>query len=46
VDAIRTGRDTHLNVFDADRTMRACLAADRSAAHDGRHVRLRPARAQ
>jgi predicted dehydrogenase len=40
VDAVRAGRDTHINVFDADRTMQACIAADRSASRDGRRIRL------
>lgn len=40
VDCIREGRESHLNVFDAQRTMEACLAADRSAARGGRPVRL------
>jgi predicted dehydrogenase len=33
-------RETHLNVFDAERTMRICLAADRSAGRGGRPVRI------
>lgn len=40
VDAVLTGRDTHIDVFDADRTMQACIAADRSASRHGRPVRL------
>ena len=48
VSCILEDRETHLNVFDAERTMRVCLAADRSAAKDGRPVRVmrprRPAR--
>jgi hypothetical protein len=40
VDAVLRGRETHISVFDADRTMQACIAADRSAARDGRPVRL------
>jgi predicted dehydrogenase len=40
VDAVLRGRETHISVFDADRTMQACIAADRSAARDGRLVRL------
>jgi predicted dehydrogenase len=40
VDAILTGRDTHIDVFDADRTMQACIAADRSASRHGKPVRL------
>lgn len=39
VTCILEGRDTHLNVFDAERTMRVCLAADRSAERGGRPVR-------
>lgn len=41
VSCILGGRDTHLNVFDAERTMRVCLAADRSAARGGRPVSVR-----
>jgi predicted dehydrogenase len=40
VDGIRHGRDTHLSVFDAERTMAVCIAADRSAAREGRPVRV------
>jgi predicted dehydrogenase len=40
VDAILTGRETMLNVHDAQRTMEICLAADRSATEGGRPVRL------
>ncbi len=40
VDAILTGRETMLNVFDAQRTMEVCLAADRSATEGGRPVAL------
>ncbi len=40
VSCILEDRETHLNVFDAERTMRVCLAADRSAARGGRPVRL------
>jgi len=40
VSAVLEGHETHLNVFDADRTMRACIAADRSAERDGRRVRI------
>lgn len=40
VSCILEGRETHLNVFDAERTMRVCLAADRSAAKGGRPVRV------
>ena len=44
VACILEDRETHLNVFDAERTMRVCLAADRSAAKGGRPVRVRDAR--
>ena len=40
VDCILAGRETHLNVFDAQKTMEVCIAADRSAATGGRPVRL------
>jgi predicted dehydrogenase len=40
VQCILEDRETHLNVFDAERTMEFCIAADRSAAHGGRPVRL------
>ena len=40
VDAVRTGRETYLSVFDAQKTMELCLAADRSAEKGGRPVRL------
>jgi predicted dehydrogenase len=40
VEAVRAGRDTHLNVFDAQKTMEACLAADLSAGRGGKPVRL------
>lgn len=40
VDAVRKGRDTHLNVFDAQKTMEVCLAADLSAERGGKPVRL------
>jgi predicted dehydrogenase len=40
VECVRAGRDTHLNVFDAERTMRVCLAADRSAAQGGKIVKV------
>jgi predicted dehydrogenase len=33
-------RETHLSVFDAQRTMELCIAADRSAANGGRPVKL------
>jgi predicted dehydrogenase len=40
VDAVRNRRETHLNVFDAQKTMELCLAADLSAEKGGRPVRL------
>jgi predicted dehydrogenase len=40
VDAVRAGRETHLSVFDAQKTMEVCLAADRSAERGGTPVRL------
>src|SRR3954468_3355549 len=40
VDAILTGRETMLNVFDAQKTMEVCLAADQSATNGGRPVAL------
>jgi predicted dehydrogenase len=40
VDAIRGRRETHLNVFDAQKTMEVCLAADLSAERGGKPVRL------
>ena len=40
VACILEGRETHLNVHDAQRTMEICIAADRSAARGGRAVRL------
>jgi predicted dehydrogenase len=40
VTCVLEGRETHLNVFDAQKTMEVCLAADRSAARGGRAVRL------
>lgn len=40
VDAVRNGTETHLSVFDAQKTMELCLAADRSAEKGGRPVRL------
>lgn len=43
VSCILEDRETHLNVFDAERTMRVCLAADRSAAKGGRPVRVKVA---
>jgi predicted dehydrogenase len=40
VECILAGRETHLNVFEAQKTMEVCIAADRSAAAGGRPVRL------
>ena len=40
VECVRAGRETSINVFDAQKTMEVCLAADRSAEHGGRPVTL------
>ena len=40
VDAVRRRRETSISVFDAQKTMEACLAADLSAAKGGRPVKL------
>jgi predicted dehydrogenase len=40
VACVLEGRDTSLNVFDAQKTMEVCLAADRSAEQGGAPVRL------
>ena len=40
VDAVRVGRETHLSVFDAQKTMEICLAADLSAERGGKPVQL------
>jgi predicted dehydrogenase len=40
VDAVLHRRETHLNVFDAQKTMELCLAADLSAEKGGRPVSL------
>ena len=40
VECILEGRESHLNVHDAQKTMEICMAADRSAALGGRPVRL------
>ena len=40
VEAVRGRRETHLSVFDAQKTMEICLAADRSAESGGKPVRL------
>jgi len=40
VQCVIEDRETHLSVFDAQRTMELCIAADRSAAKGGRPVKL------
>ena len=40
ISCIREGRETHLNVHDAQKTMEFCIAADRSADNGGKAVRL------
>lgn len=40
VDAILAGRETMLSVFDAQKTMEFCIAADRSATQGGQPIRL------
>ncbi len=40
VTCILEDRETHLNVFDAQKTMEVCIAADRSAASNGHIVAL------
>ena len=40
VDCVLNGRETTISVFDAQKTMEACLAADRSAASGGVPVKL------
>lgn len=40
VACVRGGRDTSIDVFDAQKTMEICLAADRSAELGGRPVAL------
>jgi predicted dehydrogenase len=40
VTCVLEDRETHLNVFDAQKTMEVCLAADLSGARRGRAVRL------
>jgi len=40
VDAVRRRRETSISVFDAQKTMEACLAADLSAAKGGKPVKL------
>ena len=40
VECVREGRETSISVFDAQKTMEICLAADRSAENGGRPVAL------
>jgi len=40
VQCILEGRETHLNVHDAQKTMELCIAADRSAERGGKPVKL------
>jgi len=40
VDAVRHDRETHLSVFDAEKTMAVCLAADQSAMAGGMPVAI------
>ena len=40
VSCVLDDRETHLSVFDAERTMRVCLAADASATQGGRPVKV------
>src|SRR5919198_106267 len=40
IACVREGRETSLNVFEAQKTMEVCLAADRSATEGGRPVAL------
>jgi len=40
VECVLQDRETHLSVFDAQRTMEICIAADRSASRGGRPVKL------
>ena len=40
VDGVLRDRETHLNVFDAQKTMELCLAADHSAEKGGKPVKL------
>ena len=40
VDCILAGRETMLNVFDAQKTMEICIAADQSGAQGGKPVAL------
>jgi len=40
VDCVLNGRETSINVFDAQKTMEVCIAADRSAGAGGIPVAL------
>lgn len=40
VECVLADRETHLNVYDADITMRVCLAIDKSGARGGRTVKV------
>ena len=40
ITCILEGRETHLNVHDAQKTMEFCIAADRSAAKAGKAIKL------
>jgi predicted dehydrogenase len=40
IACVREGRETSMNVFDAQKTMEVCLAADRSAALGGQPIAL------
>jgi len=40
VACVRAGRETSIDVFEAQKTMEVCLAADRSAEHGGHPVSL------
>lgn len=40
IEAVRKGKETHLSVFEAQKTMEVCLAADLSADRGGKPVRL------
>ena len=40
VECVLAGRETSISVFDAQKTMEICLAADRSAELRGRPVAL------
>jgi predicted dehydrogenase len=40
IACVRSGRDTSINVFEAQKTMEVCLAADRSAERNGQAIAL------